>query len=100
MDTKELFALADADDAAALEKALAHAPETFRRRNESGETLVRSCVFRGQANCAEFLKRRGQLSRHEARFTPYSYARRRTPPSGSSTQPIGPVRLPRIRGGP
>ncbi|HKD21362.1 MAG TPA: ankyrin repeat domain-containing protein [Rhizomicrobium sp.] len=66
MDTKEFFALADADDAVALEKALAHAPETFRIRNESGETLYLYCVFRGKAKCAEFLKRRGQLSLHEA----------------------------------
>jgi ankyrin repeat protein len=66
MDTKEFFALADADDAAGLEKALAQAPETFRLRNESGETLFLYCVFRGKAKCAEFLKRRGNQSLHEA----------------------------------
>lgn len=66
MDTKEFFALADADDAAALEKALARAPETFRLRNETGETLYLYCVFRGKTKCAELLKRRGQLSLHEA----------------------------------
>jgi len=65
-DTKEFFALADADDAAALEKALAGAPETFRLRNEAGETLYHYCVFRGKTKCAALLKARGSQSLHEA----------------------------------
>jgi len=65
-DTKVLFALADADDATALPKALAGAPETFRLRNEAGETLYLYCVFRGHSKCAEFLKARGNQSLHEA----------------------------------
>ena len=66
MDTKTFFTLADADAAAALEKALGGAPETFRLRNESGETLFLYCVFRGKTKCAELLKRRGRQSLHEA----------------------------------
>jgi len=66
MDTKELFALADGDDADGLEKALKGAPETFRIRNEGGETLFLYCVFRGKTKCAELLKKRGEQSLHEA----------------------------------
>ena len=66
MDTKTFFALADSDDADGLEKALKGAPETFRLRNEGGETLFLYCVFRGKARCAELLKRRGGQSLHEA----------------------------------
>jgi ankyrin repeat protein len=66
MDTKEFFALADADDTGALETALKAAPETFRIRNEVGETLFLYCIFRGKAKCAELLKRRGGQSLHEA----------------------------------
>jgi ankyrin repeat protein len=66
MDTKEFFALADQDDVGALEKKLAGAPETFRLRNEAGETLFLYCVFRGRTKCAELLKRRGGQSSHEA----------------------------------
>jgi uncharacterized protein len=66
MDTRKFFALADTDDASALEKALANAPETFRLRNEAGETLFLYCVFRGKTKCAEVLQRRGEQSLHEA----------------------------------
>ena len=66
MDTKEFFALADVDDADGLAKALKGAPETFRLRNEGGETLFLYCVFRGKTKCAELLKRRGGQSLHEA----------------------------------
>ena len=66
MDNKALFALADADDAGALEKSLKAAPETFRIRNEAGETLFLYCVFRGKTKCAELLKRRADQSLHEA----------------------------------
>lgn len=62
----KFFALADADDAAGLEQALVGAPETFRIRTELGETLFLHCVFRGKTKCAEFLKRRGGQSLHEA----------------------------------
>ena len=66
MDTKPFFALADADDADGLDKALKGVPETFRLRNEAGETLFLYCVFRGKAKCAELLKHRGGQSLHEA----------------------------------
>lgn len=66
MDTKELFALAEADDAEGLSAALAGAPETWRLRNESGESLYLFSVFRGRTKCAELLKRRGGFSLHEA----------------------------------
>src|SRR5271170_908535 len=66
MDTKEFFTLADADNADGLEKALKAAPETFRIRNEAGETLFLYCVFRGKTRCAEVLQRRGGQSLHEA----------------------------------
>jgi uncharacterized protein len=65
-DMQTLFALADVDDAAGLETALAGAPETFRIRTEAGETLFFYCVFRGKTKCAEYLKRRGGQSLHEA----------------------------------
>jgi uncharacterized protein len=65
-DTSDLFTLAETDDAAALAKALEAAPETFRIRNEMGETLLLYCVFRGKTKCAELLQRRGDLSLHEA----------------------------------
>jgi ankyrin repeat protein len=66
MDTKNLFALAEADDAEGLAAALVAAPETWRLRNESGESLYLFSVFRGRTKCAELLKRRGPLSLHEA----------------------------------
>jgi ankyrin repeat protein len=66
IDAKEFFALADSDDSAALAAALANAPETFRLRNEVGETLFLYCVFRGKTKCADALKARGNLSLHEA----------------------------------
>ena len=66
MDTKNFFALADADDADGLDTALKGAPETFRLRNEAGEMLFLYCVFRGKTKCAELLKRRGGQSLHEA----------------------------------
>jgi ankyrin repeat protein len=65
-DTKALFTLADADDAAGLKTALAGAPETFRLRNEAGETLYLYCVFRGKQACADVLIARGGLSLYEA----------------------------------
>lgn len=63
---ERFFALADTDDAAGLETALAGTPETFRLRNEAGESLFLYCVFRGKTKCAELLKARGRPSLHEA----------------------------------
>jgi ankyrin repeat protein len=65
-DTKNLFAIAETDDAGALAAALSRAPDTFRIRNEGGETLYMFCVFRGKAKCAGVLERRGGFSLHEA----------------------------------
>jgi ankyrin repeat protein len=65
-DAKTLFTIAETDDPDALTTALAYAPETFRLRNEGGETLYLFCVFRGKAKCAEVLERRGGFSLHEA----------------------------------
>ena len=62
---KKLFALADADDAEALTAALGER-ESFRVRNENGESLYLHCVFRGRAKSATALERRGQLSLHES----------------------------------
>ncbi len=66
MDTKKLFALAEADDAPGLQAALKDAPPTPRLRNESGESLYLFCVFRGRMKCAEILKARGDFGLHEA----------------------------------
>jgi uncharacterized protein len=65
-ETKTFFAVAETDDPDALTAALAGAPETFRIRNEGGETLYMFCVFRGKTKCAEALERRGGFSLHEA----------------------------------
>jgi ankyrin repeat protein len=66
IDASRFFALADADDDAGLKAALIDAPESFRLRNEAGETLFLYCVFRGKTKCAGLLKLRGDLSLHEA----------------------------------
>ena len=63
-DTKRLFALADADDAQALNEALG-ATESFRVRNDNGETLLLYSLYRGRMKCVEALKR-GSLTLHEA----------------------------------
>lgn len=65
-DTTRFFELCAADDADALTAALARAPETFRLRNETGETLYQFAIFRGRTKCAEALVRRGGLALHEA----------------------------------
>jgi uncharacterized protein len=62
---KRLFALADADDAKALAEALG-ATESFRVRNENGETLLLYSLFHGRAKCVEALKARSGLTLHEA----------------------------------
>ncbi|MEJ0025127.1 MAG: ankyrin repeat domain-containing protein [Rhizomicrobium sp.] len=61
----EYFVLAAADDAAALEPALAGA-DLSRILNEGGESLYRFALFHGHAKCAEMLKRRGGLPFHDA----------------------------------
>jgi len=65
MDTKALFALAEADDADALGAALKDAPPS-RIRNEAGETIYEFSVFRGRTKCAELLKKRGGFFLHDA----------------------------------
>jgi len=66
MDTKNVFALAEADDAIALIAALGSGTAASRVRNEAGETIYEFCVFRGRVKCAEALKQRGSLSLHDA----------------------------------
>lgn len=66
IDSRPFFTLADTDDASALTNALVGAPDSYRLRNEAGETLFLYCVFRGKAKCADVLKARGNLSLHEA----------------------------------
>jgi len=66
MDTKSLFALAEADDADGLIAALKPIPATTPVRNEAGESLYEFSVFRGRTKCAEALKMRGPLSLHDA----------------------------------
>jgi ankyrin repeat protein len=65
METKEIFALAEADDANALIAALGGTP-AGRIRNEAGETIYEFCVFRGRTKCSEALKKRGDLWLHDA----------------------------------
>src|SRR5262249_49467319 len=60
-----LFALADADDATALIEALG-ATESFRVRNDNGETLLLYSIFRGRTKCVDALKARSTLTLHEA----------------------------------
>lgn len=66
MDTRKFFALAEADDADALTAALKDAPETYKIRNDEGESIYEASVFRGRVKCAEALKKRGGLSLHDA----------------------------------
>lgn len=65
-DTKALFDLAQADNAAALIAALPMNAESFRIRNENGETLFLFSLYRGRAKCVEALAKRGKLSLQEA----------------------------------
>ncbi|HEX4303793.1 MAG TPA: ankyrin repeat domain-containing protein [Rhizomicrobium sp.] len=60
-----LFALAAADDAAALETALKDA-DLSRIHNDGGESLYRFSLFHGHAACAAMLKARGGLGLHDA----------------------------------
>ena len=65
MDTKSLFALADAEDAEGLVRALGDRTDV-PPVNESGETLFLYCTYRGKAKCADALKQRGRLTLQEA----------------------------------
>lgn len=64
-DTKSIFALADADDAAALLNALGQKP-THEARTETGETVFLYSLYRGKAKCVEALQKRGGLTLQEA----------------------------------
>lgn len=63
--TADLFALAAADDAAALEAALAGV-DLARLHHADGESLYRFALFHGHAGCAGMLKQRGGLPFHDA----------------------------------
>lgn len=63
-EATKLFALATADDDAALLAALGETAAPVR--NENGETLYLFCLYRGRTKCAEALKARGGLTLHEA----------------------------------
>ena len=63
--TQNLFALADADDADGLLATLGDR-ETFRVRNDNGETIYLYCLYRGRAKCTDALAKRGGLTLHEA----------------------------------
>lgn len=65
-DTKALFDLAQADDASALTAALSKDVESFRIRNENGETLFLFSLYRARTKCVEALAKRGKLSLQEA----------------------------------
>jgi ankyrin repeat protein len=60
-----LFALATADDADALAKAL-DGVDLARVHNEGGESLYRFALFHGHAKCAALLEQRGELPLHDA----------------------------------
>jgi ankyrin repeat protein len=64
-DTSSLFALAAADDADALSKAL-DGVDLARVHNEGGESLYRFALFHGHAKCAALLEQRGGLPLHDA----------------------------------
>jgi ankyrin repeat protein len=66
MGPKEVFALAEADDATALIAALGGAMVASHVRNEAGESIYEFCVFRGRVKCAEALRKRGGFSLHDA----------------------------------
>ncbi|HEY2886281.1 MAG TPA: ankyrin repeat domain-containing protein [Rhizomicrobium sp.] len=60
-----LFALAAADDADALAKAL-DGVDLARIHNDGGESLYRFALFHGHAKCAALLEQRGGLPLHDA----------------------------------
>lgn len=65
-DTKALFDLAQADDSAGLMAALPKEAESFRIRNENGETLYLFSLYRGRMKCVDALAKHGKLSLQEA----------------------------------
>jgi ankyrin repeat protein len=66
--TADLFALAEADDAAGLGAALTGTDLT-RLHNEAGESLYRFALFHGHAKAAEAVKARGGFGPHDAALT-------------------------------
>jgi uncharacterized protein len=64
-DANALFALAAADDANALSKAL-DGVDLARIHNEGGESLYRFALFHGHAKCAALLEQRRGLPLHDA----------------------------------
>jgi len=64
-DTNALFALAGADNADALAKAL-DGVELARVHNDGGESLYRFALFHGHAKSAALLEQRGGLPLHDA----------------------------------
>jgi uncharacterized protein len=65
IDSKALFALAEADDAGTLMAQLGKT-DSFHVRNDNGETLLLFSIFRGRAKCAAALKAHGALTIQEA----------------------------------
>ena len=66
MDTKSLFAFAEADDAAGLLQALAGRGSPVPPVNDNGETPYLFCLYRGKTKCTEALSQGGALTLHEA----------------------------------
>lgn len=65
VDSSKLFALAEADDADGLSKAL-DGIDLGRFHNEGGESLLRFSLFRNHPKCAEMLKARGGFGLQDA----------------------------------
>jgi ankyrin repeat protein len=66
-DTQSLFALAEADDADSLLRALGERSNSaVPPVNDNGETLFLFSTYRGKSRCVESLIRRGSLTLHEA----------------------------------
>ena len=64
-DATKLFALAEADDAAALSRAL-DGVDVARIHNAGGESLFRFCLFHNHPKCAQMLKTRGGFALQDA----------------------------------
>jgi ankyrin repeat protein len=64
-DATKFFALAEADDAVALSKAL-EGSDVGRIHNDGGESLYRFCLFHNHPKCAQMLKARGGLALQDA----------------------------------
>ncbi|MBS0471200.1 MAG: ankyrin repeat domain-containing protein [Proteobacteria bacterium] len=64
----DLFALANADDAEGLAKALP-GTDLARLHNPAGESLYRFALFHGHAKSAEAVKAHGGLGSHDAALT-------------------------------